>query len=82
MTLARRQPVYLIERFDRQQGAEGWCRLHSIDACQLMELAAAGRSAAVARTALFQWLVFNVLAGNIDAHLKKPQLPSLTVSLN
>ncbi|TBW32527.1 type II toxin-antitoxin system HipA family toxin [Azotobacter chroococcum] len=101
MTLARRlglavprverryvpQPVYLIERFDRQPGAEGWRRLHSIDACQLlglsaaykylegsvgrlMELAAACRSAAVARTALFQWLVFNVLVGNTDAHLK------------
>ncbi|SFB54685.1 HipA domain-containing protein [Azotobacter beijerinckii] len=101
MTLARRlglavprverryvpQPVYLIERFDRQQDAEGWRRLHSIDACQvlglsaaykylegsvgrLVELAAACRSAAVARTALFQWLVFNVLVGNTDAHLK------------
>lgn len=101
MTLARRlglavprverryvpQPVYLIERFDRQQGAEGWCRLHSIDACQLLglsaaykylegsvgrldELASACRSMAVARTALLQWLVFNVLVGNTDAHLK------------
>lgn len=101
MTLARRlglavpqverryvpQPVYLIERFDRQPGAEGWRRLHSIDACQLLglsaaykylegsvarldQLAAACRSTAVARTALFQWLVFNVLVGNTDAHLK------------
>ena len=101
MTLARRlglavpkverryvpQPVYLIERFDRQPGAEGWRRLHSIDACQLLglsaaykylegsvarldELAVACRSTAVARTALFQWLVFNVLVGNTDAHLK------------
>ncbi|WP_349569901.1 HipA domain-containing protein [Azotobacter salinestris] len=81
------QPVYLIERFDRQRGAEGWRRLHSIDACQLLglsaaykylegsvgrltELAAACRSTAVARTALFQWLAFNVLVGNTDAHLK------------
>lgn len=101
MTLARRlgltvpgverryvpQPVYLIERFDRQQGGDGWRRLHSIDACQLLglsaaykylegsvgrldQLAAACRSTAVARTALFQWLVFNVLVGNTDAHLK------------
>lgn len=101
MTLARRlglavpkverryvpQPVYLIERFDRQQAAEGWRRLHSIDACQLLglsaaykylegsvgrldQLASACRSTAVARTALFQWLVFNVLVGNTDAHLK------------
>jgi serine/threonine-protein kinase HipA len=37
---------------------------------RLVELAAACRSAAVARTALFQWLVFNVLVGNTDAHLK------------
>ena len=81
------QPVYLIERFDRQQEAEGWRRLHSIDACQVLglsaaykylegsvgrlsELAVACRSTAVARTALFQWLVFNVLVGNTDAHLK------------
>lgn len=101
MTLARRlglpvpyverryvpQPVYLIERFDRQPAADGWQRLHSIDACQLLglsaaykylegslerldQLAAACRSHAVARTALFQWLVFNVLVGNTDAHLK------------
>nr|WP_278249936.1 HipA domain-containing protein [Azotobacter chroococcum] len=28
-------------RFDRQQGAEGWRRLHSIDACQLLGLSAA-----------------------------------------
>ena len=81
------QPVYLIERFDRQQNAEGWRRLHSIDACQVLGLSAAYkylegsvgrleqlartcRSSAVARTALFQWLVFNVLVGNTDAHLK------------
>lgn len=81
------QPVYLIERFDRQQNAEGWRRLRSIDACQVLGLSAAYkylegsvgrleqlartcRSSAVARTALFQWLVFNVLVGNTDAHLK------------
>ncbi|WKN20195.1 HipA domain-containing protein [Azotobacter vinelandii] len=81
------QPVYLIERFDRQQETGGWRRLHSIDACQMLglsaaykylegsvarltELAGACRSPAVARTALFQWLVFNLLVGNTDAHLK------------
>jgi serine/threonine-protein kinase HipA len=36
----------------------------------LSTLASACRSPAVARTRLFSWLVFNVLIGNSDAHLK------------
>lgn len=36
----------------------------------LAELAKACRSTAVARSRLFGWLVFNVLLGNSDAHLK------------
>lgn len=36
----------------------------------LAALAQACRSPAVARTRLFSWLVFNVLLGNSDAHLK------------
>jgi serine/threonine-protein kinase HipA len=36
----------------------------------LAALAQACRSPAVARSRLFSWLVFNVLAGNSDAHLK------------
>jgi serine/threonine-protein kinase HipA len=40
------------------------------DVAKLAELANACRSPAVARTRLFSWLVFNVLAGNGDAHLK------------
>lgn len=36
----------------------------------LAKLANACRSAAVARSRLFGWLVFNVLVGNSDAHLK------------
>lgn len=36
----------------------------------LSALADACRSPAVARTRLFSWLVFNVLVGNSDAHLK------------
>lgn len=80
-------PVYLIDRFDRVLGAQGWERRHVIDACQLLgldrsfkysqgsmeslaALANACRSPAVARTRLFVWLVFNVLIGNSDAHLK------------
>lgn len=37
---------------------------------RLGEIAAACRSPAVARTSLFRWLVFNILVGNSDAHLK------------
>jgi serine/threonine-protein kinase HipA len=37
---------------------------------RLAELAAACRSPAVARTRLYSWLVFNLLTGNNDAHLK------------
>ena len=80
-------PVYLIDRFDRVRGDQGWERRHVIDACQLLgldrgfkysqgsmaslaALANACRSPAVARSRLFGWLVFNVLVGNSDAHLK------------
>lgn len=80
-------PVYLIDRFDRVAGAQGWQRRHAIDACQLLgldrsfkysqgsmeslaALASACRSPAVPRSRLFGWLVFNVLVGNSDAHLK------------
>lgn len=81
------EPVYLIERFDRERVEGYWRRLHAIDACQLLNLdrsykysqgsietlarlAAACRGPAVVRTKLFQWLVYNVLIGNSDAHLK------------
>ncbi|MEQ1717548.1 MAG: HipA domain-containing protein [Hyphomicrobium sp.] len=81
------EPVYLIERFDREKVDGHWRRLHAIDACQLLnldrsykysqgsietlaKLAAACRGPAVVRTKLFQWLIFNVLIGNSDAHLK------------
>jgi serine/threonine-protein kinase HipA len=80
-------PVYLVDRFDREEQKGAWRRLHSIDACQLLDLArtfkyeqgsvgqlatiaARCRNQASARTRLFSWLVFNVLVGNSDAHLK------------
>jgi len=90
-TVSRRyvpQPVYLIQRFDRQHaGDQGWIRLHSIDACQLLgldrsykysagsvellaRLANLCNAPAIARGQLFNWLTFNVLTGNTDAHLK------------
>lgn len=37
---------------------------------RLVELASACRSTALTRTRLYSWLVFNVLVGNTDAHLK------------
>lgn len=81
------EPVYLIQRFDRQRSANGWHRTHSIDACQLLgldktykylagsverlaELADRCLVPVVARRMLFQWLAFNALVGNTDAHLK------------
>jgi len=80
-------PVYLIDRFDRTENAQGWQRQHAIDACQLLgldrsfkyaqgsmdnlaKLANACRSTAAARSGLFNWLIFNILVGNSDAHLK------------
>lgn len=80
-------PVYIVDRFDRVQGARGWERRHVIDACQLLgmdrsfkysqgsmdslaALANACRNPAIARGRLFGWLVFNLLIGNSDAHLK------------
>jgi len=80
-------PVYLVDRFDREARAGAWQRLHTIDACQLLDLARTFkyeqgsveqlaaiaercRNQASARARLFSWLVFNVLAGNSDAHLK------------
>ena len=81
------QPVYLIERFDREFDLDVWRRLHCIDACQLTGLSREYKYSAgsveklneitklcippvKAREALFKWVVFNVLVGNEDAHLK------------
>lgn len=80
------EPVYLIERFDRQQVAE-LSREHVLDACQLLSLDKSFkyqqatpatllkilervRNVAQTRIQLFRWLVFNILVGNNDAHLK------------
>ena len=93
------QPVYIVERFDREpalaSGAfaspvDTWPdihRRHIIDTCQLLNKSRAFkytgarldsmtraiefcRSKAAARLQLYQWLVFNVLIGNGDNHLK------------
>lgn len=101
MTLARRlglevpdvqrryvpEPVFIIERFDRDVTSSGVHRLHAVDACQLLNLAGVYkyregsietlveivgwcRSKVRTRMRLFDWLVFNALTGNNDAHLK------------
>lgn len=81
------EPVFIIERFDRDIGPAAVHRRHAIDACQLLNLPSAFkytlgsmetlaeivrlcRSRLTTRIRLFDWLVFNVLVGNNDAHLK------------
>lgn len=79
-------PVYIVERFDRVITAQGVERRHIIDACQLLNrsrvfktaagidtlraLAEACRNRAQARLHIFRWLVFCMLVGNDDNHLK------------
>lgn len=80
-------PVYIIERFDRQPRGEHTERLHVIDACQALGLdrtfkyqqATTGSlircidlcaNRARARQSLLEWVLFNILTGNGDAHLK------------
>ncbi|HEY4079351.1 MAG TPA: HipA domain-containing protein [Burkholderiaceae bacterium] len=80
------EPVYIIERFDRVAEKTGTRRLHIIDACQLLnksksfkvrpslatlaEVIAACRNRIQARQHVFQWLLYCVLVGNDDNHLK------------
>ena len=80
------EPAFLVERFDRERTPAGVRRLHTMDACQLLNLdrvfkyrgslqvladiVESCRGKLSARFRLFDWLVFNVLVGNSDAHLK------------
>ncbi|MDV3512551.1 HipA domain-containing protein [Stenotrophomonas sp. C4297] len=81
------EPVFIIERFDREITADAIHRRHAIDACQLLNLdrqfkytlgsietlkviVEQCRSKLKTRVRLFDWLIFNVLTGNNDAHLK------------
>lgn len=80
------QPVYLVERFDRygtdpvlRHHAIDTCQLlnksrsFKYSAANLETLSAAAlrcRARASARLQLYRWLVFNVLVGNGDNHLK------------
>jgi len=86
------ESVYLVDRFDRDtyldaNGLVKHYRRHTIDGCQLLQLAAPAkydqctvanlkklaqmcRRKLQTRQLLFEWLVFNYLTGNTDAHLK------------
>jgi serine/threonine-protein kinase HipA len=80
-------PVYIIERFDRQMQEEQTDRRHIIDACQALGLDRTFKyqqatadslircidlcaNRARARQSLLEWVLFNTLIGNGDAHLK------------
>jgi serine/threonine-protein kinase HipA len=90
------EPLYVIERFDREPldtGAEKvFRRLHQIDLCQAMGVAPSKKYESegglglhhlfgvlqgtfmdrpiVAANAVVQWIAFNYLIGNLDAHAK------------
>ncbi len=93
--LQSRQPLYLIERYDRQRGGEELQRLHQEDFCQALGIPpeqkyekeggpSLPRCFALLREvstmplidiqALLQWVIFNVLIGNADAHGKNLSL--------
>ncbi len=80
-------PIYLIERFDRDLSNSQTRRLHSIDACQLLGLDRTFKyqqarvetlvrcidlceNRARSRQSMLAWVLFNLLVGNGDAHLK------------
>lgn len=79
-------PVYLVTRFDREEGPPNH-RLLAFDGAQLLSIQSGQkykfatveslvrcldhcRDRAHDRMRLFRWVVFNVLVGNSDAHLK------------
>ena len=90
------EPLYVIERFDREPldtGADkAFRRLHQIDLCQAMGVAPSKKYESegglglhhlfgvlrgtfmdrpiVAANAVVQWIAFNYLIGNLDAHAK------------
>ncbi|TWX64220.1 HipA domain-containing protein [Colwellia sp. C1TZA3] len=81
------EPVYIIERFDRQGEFPEHQRVHIIDACQLLgvdklakypmstvetykKVIEASRPKGKTIQRLYQWVLFNLLMGNGDAHLK------------
>ena len=90
------EPLYVIERFDREPMEKGtgksFRRIHQIDLCQAMGVAPSKKYESegglglhhlfgvlqggfmdrpiVAANAVVQWIAFNYLIGNLDAHAK------------
>lgn len=80
-------PIYIIERFDRQIEGTETRRSHIIDACQALGLDRTFKyqqatvanlarcvdicaNRARSRQSILEWVLFNVLVGNGDAHFK------------
>jgi len=94
--LHKAEPLYLIERYDREEGGQGnFVRLHQEDFCQALGIAPdmkyekeGGPSLAACfelvraqsiqpvqdLRVLLEWVVFNYLIGNADAHAKNISL--------
>jgi len=89
------EPLYVIERFDRElsdKNGKTYRRIHQIDLCQAMGVPPSKKYESegglglhhlfevlrgsfidrpvVAANAVVQWIVFNYLIGNLDAHAK------------
>jgi serine/threonine-protein kinase HipA len=90
------EPLYVIERFDRELGtaesAQKIQRLHQIDLCQALGVSPSRKYESegglglqhlfeliksrfidrpiVATNVILQWIIFNYLVGNLDAHAK------------
>ncbi len=89
------EPLYVIERFDREpadKNRQTYRRIHQIDLCQAMGVPPSKKYESegglglhhlfevlrgsfidrpvVAANAVVQWIVFNYLIGNLDAHAK------------
>lgn len=90
--LKGKQPIYLVERYDRKRDAQGKpVRLHQEDFCQALGFSYArkyeteggpnlekcfsllldhGTQPILDKKVLIQWIVFNYMIGNCDAHAK------------
>lgn len=90
------EPLYVIQRFDREPLEQGhgriFRRLHQIDLCQTLNVAPSKKYESegglglshlfgvvqsnfmvrpiLAASAVVQWIVFNYMIGNLDAHAK------------
>jgi serine/threonine-protein kinase HipA len=90
------EPLYVIERFDRELGTAEYAqkiqRLHQIDLCQALGVSPSRKYESegglglqhlfeliksrfidrpiVATNVILQWIIFNYLVGNLDAHAK------------